>query len=134
MFQMPVWKFFGASKFLRNTQLSFIFKPFFATVLLEAPVYFFFTRTLKMSIYKKLGCLFVLNVATHPMVYFIIPYFVYLMNGNYGQTVILGELFAPIIESLLLYRWTQFSFWKCSIIAILANLFSWWIGVVLLHS
>ena len=98
--------------------------PFFLkTLLLELPIYYLFFRTLK-SIPKILQINFLVNLATHPIVFFIIPMILMKLNGNYLNYLVTAEVFAPLVETLILVYYFKFSLRSAIATAICANLFS----------
>lgn len=99
-------------------------KVFILTCLLEFPFYFVCLGR------RAFIATLILNLATHPMVSFGIPY---LMRGeDYYLCLWVGEVFAPALEGFLLgYVW-KVKWTRAVSIAILANLVSWWVGVYLI--
>jgi hypothetical protein len=98
------------------------------TCFLELPFYLLALRS-KKFVWPLLAC----NVLTHPCVYFLFPALAGKVGANYGQTLFASELFAIVAEALLL-AWV----WKVSpsralVCSVLANLFSWWVGVFILN-
>lgn len=95
---------------------------------LELIIYFFFLRQ-KYNWREILKINLIINLATHPIVYFGFPLLFSKLQYNYFQYLVVAEIFAPAIEALLLKKIYHFS-WKIAITAaVLANLFSWTIGV-----
>ncbi len=110
--------------------LSYL-EVFALTCLLEAPIYWFAFRNEKWSALKKLGVLFALNLATHPFIYFVVPQIIMLLNGKVFQSVLVSEIFAPVMEGILLYWLRKDFFWGSLGFAIATNLVSWWIGALI---
>ncbi len=103
--------------------------PFFLkTILLEFPIYFLFLRKAQ-SLPRLLLITLILNLATHPILFMVMPIVFSKFNLNYRQYLCIAEIFAPVIEGLLLKYYyqqsTRTSFWA----ALLANLFSWSVGI-----
>ncbi len=104
---------------------------FVATWLLEAPVYGILLRNTIDGPSKLLQLTFILNLATHPLVTWGMPFVFNLLGGSNRLYLLTSELLAPLVEALLLHfvfnlNWTP-SLW----IAAITNLFSWWTGVYL---
>src|SRR5205085_98388 len=85
--------------------------PFFAwlmvfglTCLLEAPFYLTALRGTGHGWGKRLIALLLPNLATHPLVYFVIPWVVSRFEGPHIVTLTVGEIFAPLAEAALLAR------------------------------
>jgi hypothetical protein len=71
------------------------------------------------------------NLATHPAVVFLLPLLAARLEISYACYLASAEIFATVIEALLL-RWVfRFSMQTAFIVSIVANLFSWWIGLSL---
>lgn len=101
---------------------------FLLTCLLEFPVYFLFLWK-ESSITRAVLVIFLLNLATHPIVYLGMPFVFEKWDLNYLQYLLIAEVFAPFIEALLLKK-VFHTTWKTAIwAALLANLFSWTLGV-----
>ncbi len=109
-----------------EVSLLIYLKYFFLTCLLESPFYWMAVRS---GTRRFLSAVVLCNLATHPIVCFGIPFLMSLVHGNYGQGLAVGEVFAPVVEALLLigvWKVPQARAWTLSI---LANLFSWWVGI-----
>jgi hypothetical protein len=106
-------------------------KGFGLTLLLEAPIYAWFLRE-RLGFLRKSLFILAVNVATHPMIWFVFPELFSKFEADIGAYVIFSELFAPLVEGLLL----KFAFGISSrfafVGAAVANLFSWWIGAYLI--
>lgn len=105
---------------------------FSLTYALETPIYFLGLRK-----YSKLRQILfislVLNLATHPIVCFLFPVLADILRMNYDQYLILAEVFAPLVEFLLLRFVFKFSMQRSLLVAVAANLVSWLIGSRILH-
>lgn len=101
---------------------------FLKTFALELPVYFIFLRTLK-RIPEILKINTVLNLATHPIVFYLIPVILMQLNANYLNYLVVAEIFAPLVEALILYRIFKVRVSRAFAASICANLFSWSVGV-----
>lgn len=99
---------------------------FLKTFLLELPIYLLLLRGLK-SLRQILLINLVVNLATHPIVFFGIP--LLLINGTYLQYLIIAEIFAPAVEAWLLFQIFKIRPGRAILAALLANLFSWGVGV-----
>jgi hypothetical protein len=102
---------------------------FALTCALEAPFYSALGRAKGLKPRTWLGQILVLNLATHPLVFWGFPWFFSLKNQSMFRTVLAAELLAPLVEAALL-RFAFKSSWTISIaVAFLANLFSWSIAL-----
>ena len=101
---------------------------FIKTCILELPIYFIFLRSSR-SFFRIVVITFIVNLATHPIVFMLMPILLTKLNLNYLQYLCIAETFAPLIEALILAFYYQFSsrvsFWA----ALVANLFSWTVGI-----
>ncbi len=111
------------------------FKYFFYTCLLESSFYFAAVTSSSKSnrpLWQRyLSTVILCNLATHPIVCFGIPWLVSLFQGTYRESLSIGESFAPLIEGLLLVYVWRVPRTPAWILSILANLFSWWVGIYL---
>ena len=98
------------------------------TYALEAPIYLAVGRHLKRSWGGLFFQVFALNLATHPIVTFVIPRLLVRFGTPFYAYISVAELFAPVVEALLLRYWARYP-WKWALLAsCFANLISWWIG------
>ena len=113
-----------------NQVTFFAYLQFFLlTCFLESIFYFFFGKLQKLTSLKILKQIFILNLATHPIVFFIFPYFLEKAGSDIFTYIWSAEFFAFIIEALIL-KWYYHYPWKRAVWASgLANLFSWSVGV-----
>jgi len=102
-------------------------KAFALTLLLEVPILALFSKHLKRLPLTAL----LLNLATHPMVYFGFPKLSQILALPYAQMLLAAELFAPTIEAFLLIRYFQWTKVQAISASIFANLASWWIGILI---
>lgn len=96
---------------------------FLKTCVLEAPFYAMAFATRPMR--RVLVALVLMNLATHPIVFFVIPRFF----DTYLHAALFSEAFAPLVEMAIavgLLRKLSPAPW-----ILLANLFSWQIGMYL---
>jgi len=115
---------------LANDSFSFFeYLPFFLkTMLLEFPIYYFFLRK-AYRLDKILLINFLINLATHQIIFLAMPSVFIKLDFNYYQYLMIAEIFAPTVEALLL-RFAYKLNWKTAILAsVLANLFSWTVGI-----
>lgn len=97
------------------------------TYVLELPIYFLFLHH-RYQPSKILLINFILNIATHPIVYLGMPAFFVKWDMDYLPYLLIAEFFAPATEALLLKKLFHSS-WRLALwAAILANLFSWTVG------
>lgn len=101
---------------------------FIKTFLLELPIYFLLLKTQQSKI-QILKTVFILNIATHPLIFLAFPLALDLFNGNYLTYLLCAEIFAPTVEILLLKFYFKIDFKKAFAFSLFANLFSWSIGV-----
>ena len=101
-----------------------------ATLLLELPFYHWFLRS-KKSFRESAKADLVLNLATHPLVIFVIPLLVVSQHGNFRSFIIIAELFAPLVETVLLHLIWKIPMKRAFAAAFIANLASWWIGTLI---
>jgi hypothetical protein len=103
-------------------------RVYLMTFILEWPWYFLFLRFYQSGL-RILITNFVLNIATHPIVYLVLPQIFSRFDQTYIRYLIIAEIFAPTVEALIL-RYTFKIPWKTAIVSSLfANLFSWTVGV-----
>lgn len=108
----------------------FEYLKFFAmTLALELPMYH---RLLPlMSFKRKAAAALVVNVATHPLIFFVFPLLLKSLGGTYFQYLVAAEVFAPVAEALVLWKAFGVGFKRAGTAALIANLFSWGIGALL---
>ncbi len=111
-------------------ELSFYLKYFGMTLLLEGPIYFLGLTMLPWP--KRLLAIVVVNLATHPIIFYIFPLILSRFDATYSTYLLTAEIFAPVVEALLLWKLFKLSPSKAFSIAIAANLISWWLGVLLM--
>lgn len=104
---------------------------FCKTCLLEAPIYLFWMRVQGMRWLPGLGQEIALNLATHPIIVLLLPWFFARAHASYASYLGAAEIFAILIETLYLFFFVRKNFPQCFAIAMAANLFSWWIGLLL---
>ena len=107
-----IWNFFNAHQCNEIYELTTLTEPFsfleylpffLKTFVLELPIYFLFLRTLKnVPVILKMNT--VLNLATHPVVFFIIPLILTQLNATYLHYLVVAEIFAPLVEALVLFK------------------------------
>jgi hypothetical protein len=102
---------------------------FLLTCFLESSFYLILIKN--QSLKKKLLALLICNLATHPIVSFVIPWIFSKMSKTYGESLMIGELFAFIVELVLLKVLWQQKWLNSFVISFLANLFSWSLGTYL---
>ena len=104
---------------------------FFLTCLLETPFYWLALKSWNVGRVKKVGFIVLVNLATHPFIYFGVPAITFRLGGKVYQSLLLSELFAPLVEGIILWRVRKGPAWVSLGYAIAANLFSWWVGIFL---
>ena len=132
-----LWNLFNAHQCSEIYELTTLTEPFsfteylpffLKTFALELPIYFLFLQTLK-NIPTVLKINAVLNLATHPIVFFVIPIILAYLGATYLHYLAVAEIFAPLIEALILFRIYKLSLGRSLTAAICANLFSWSVGI-----
>lgn len=106
------------------------------TIALEG-YFFFLAFSLNKTPLKKLllqgtSSVVLCNGISHPFVYFIFPAIGVTSSLSYLQVLISAEIFAPLIEALVLMKIWKIPgriVWPC---LITANLISWWVGIYLI--
>lgn len=94
-------------------------------MLLEAPFYF---SLAKRQFWKQL---IICNLATHPFIYWILPWLGVQYEWSFAEVLLSAEIFAPLIEvALAVFVFKQRALLAVPLI-ILGNLCSWWVGVYL---
>jgi hypothetical protein len=112
-----------------HSSFLFYLLIFSLTCLLEAPFYFAAGRLMGRSVRESAKQILLLNLATHPIVFWVIPFAMELLGKNIMAYVLTGEVFAPVVEALILQFWARYPWKYAWITAIAANLFSWWFGL-----
>ena len=105
---------------------------FLLTVLLEGPIYWLILRK-SLSTRKIIAAIFIVNLATHPLVCFAFPRIGQHLHWSEGCTEILSEIFAPVVESSILLFVFKVKPKKAFLAGFAANLFSWLIGSLLVN-
>lgn len=105
-------------------------KYFVTTVLIEAPVYFFALRFLAFK--TKLKLVLSVNLATHPIVFYLFPWVLMHWHLNYGAYVLSAEIFAPLVEGLMIWKIFKVPASAAFAAAFAANIISWWLGILIL--
>ncbi len=102
---------------------------FLLTCLLESGFYFISGKIQKLQNLKIIEQILVLNIATHPIVFFVFPYVLEKAGANIFTYIWIAEYFAFAVEAIILKFRYRYS-WKLAIqTSGLANLFSWTAGV-----
>jgi hypothetical protein len=110
------------------TMLEYL--PYFLkTFILELPLYALILKS-QQSFVKNLTANTLLNLATHPVIFILFPMVLpRLGDFNYLNYLVAAEIFAPIVEALLLIKVFKIKLGWAFVSAIAANLFSWSVGV-----
>ena len=91
--------------------------------------YFAFVKFQKLTLIQILKQVLVLNLATHPIVFFVFPYFLEKTGSDIFTYIWTAEFFAFAIEAMILKLYYRYS-WRSAVWASgLANLFSWSVGI-----
>ncbi len=112
-----------------NVSASFYLLVFFTTCLLEAFVYFPAGLQQKIAIKTILAQIFILNLATHPFIFLLVPEIAAKWHVSTQYALLFSEAFAPTVEMLLLILLYRYRIIYALVIAVCANLLSWWLGI-----
>lgn len=104
---------------------------FFWTCALESPFYFFALRRIGKSWTQSSVVLILANLATHPIVTFVLPRIANRLELQNVYGILIEETFAPVIETLALRKLTQLTLAQSALISFSANLFSFWVGTLI---
>lgn len=95
---------------------------------IEALVYLPLLLAKQNKLSRSIALIVTLNIATHPLVTFPFPIAGAALDLNVASAIILKEMFAPLIETLILRRASNLSWAEAAASAVTANLLSWWLG------
>lgn len=127
-YDLPCDIYYLAPAFDGNISLQEYLPYFLKTVALELPIYLLIL--LKLKNWKQIFQInLLLNIATHPAVFFVISFICSNLNYSYLTYLITAETFAPVTEFLILIYFFKIPAKGAWVAAIAANLFSWSIGV-----
>jgi hypothetical protein len=101
------------------------------TCLLEAPFFVGYALKRGLGWPKAFALLAGANLATHPLVTFALPIIAESSGWVVVYSTLVKEAFAPLVETLVVRRFTGASWVAALGVAFAANLFSWWIGSLL---
>lgn len=102
---------------------------FIKTFILELPIYALILKS-QQNFTKNLAATSLLNLATHPIIFILFPMVLpKLGDFNYLNYLVAAEIFAPLVESLLLIKVFKLKIGWAVVSAAAANLFSWSLGV-----
>ncbi|MEQ1875028.1 MAG: hypothetical protein ABL958_00185 [Bdellovibrionia bacterium] len=93
---------------------------------LEAP---FYMSIRSLSWQKRVAAIFILNIATHPAVTFLWPVFLDKYDFTTAGMILTVETFAPVTEALILIFGFRVKPATAILVAFLANLVSWGLGL-----
>lgn len=132
-----VWNYFNPHQCAEIYTITTLSEPitftqylpyFLKTFILELGVYYLFLKNRK-SLVEMLQIDLILNLATHPVVFFLIPIIIMQFGATYLNYLVIAEVFAPLTEALILGYFYKISYSRAFLAAIAANLFSWSIGI-----
>jgi hypothetical protein len=104
---------------------------FAATCVMEFPFYFLVGKTQGKNLRQLLLQTIGLNLATHPFIFWVLPWIGERLEWKFLTTASLSEFFAFAVETALLRFVAKYS-WGIAILASgTANVFSWWFGLYL---
>ncbi len=103
---------------------------FLQSNLLEIPIYHLcYRKKLRLADTARLTTLS--NLITHPIVFF----FLMAMGMTYIKAILIAETFAILTETVLHRHFgVKFSWRKCLVAALIANLVSWQVGPILSYT
>ena len=102
---------------------------FLKTFILELPIYAIILKS-QQSFVKTLTANTLLNLVTHPFIFILLPMLLVKSDSiNYLNYLTIAEIFAPTVEALILFKVFKLPLKKAIVSAVLANLFSWSVGV-----
>jgi hypothetical protein len=119
----------GHQLFQNQSSFLFYLGIFLMTCFLESIFYFLVGKWRKLTIPKIIEQILILNLATHPVVFFVFPYFVEGAGSDVFTYIWTAELFAFVIEALILKYRYRYSWALAILTSGLANLFSWTVGI-----
>jgi hypothetical protein len=124
-----IWDLPTANYFRGPSGLSLDYATVFTkTCFLEAPFYTYCLR--KENFLKTVQLILTANFLTHPIVFFVFP----LLFSHYVPAALSAEVFAAGAEMIFIGLWIYKSYgaragWISAFIILLANLFSWEVGM-----
>ena len=116
----------SAPTWIPDLPLSEYLLYFIITCALEAP---FYMAMRQISWQRRVAAIFILNIATHPLVTFFWPVFLDRWDFTTAGMITTAELFAPLTESLILWLGFKVPAARAFLFAFLANLVSWGLGL-----
>lgn len=99
------------------------FLYFFATLILEGPIYWIFLRPAKWWKPFLLG-----NLLTHPLVFFFFPWMASKLDWTHAVDLGVSQIFAWVVEGIVVGVFLKGNFKKGFLVSFIANLFSWRFG------
>ncbi len=106
-------------------------KYFLWTLGLELPLYYFMLSNLAKL--KRLQLSLLVNIATHPIIFFVFPLILSHWNLTYRDYLLSAEIFAPLVEGFIIWKLFKSNPGRAFSAALSANLISWWLGVLILQ-
>lgn len=101
---------------------------FLLTVALEAPIYWYFLRDRITPASRWVAALFCINLCTHPLAILGFPQFFALAGDTKLTALVATEVFAPVVEGLVLWKLLNIPPRVAFVASVAANLFSWEMG------
>jgi len=105
---------------------------FMLTCLMEGPIYWWATPHI-LSPLRRIFVIFWVNIATHPVVTWVFPLLFSRLHRPNRETILTSELFAPVIEALMLKFQFKLPWHRALLASGVANLLSWWGGAYLAY-
>ncbi len=103
-------------------------RAFALTCLLESVFYVWALRG-RVPLRKMAAPIAIANLATHPFIYFGLPWILAQFQVPAIAFITSAETFAPLLEAILLWRVWKVPARMAFPAMIFGNLFSWWVGV-----
>ncbi|MGZ3690094.1 MAG: hypothetical protein ACXVAX_01235 [Pseudobdellovibrio sp.] len=98
------------------------------TLILELPMYYLLLKKVKSFKEVLIINLFV-NLATHPIIFIAMPPLLNAFHFSYLSYLLIAEIFAPVVEALIINKYYKVNAGRAWAASIIANLVSWSIGV-----
>ncbi len=103
------------------------------TLALEFVVYFLFLKK-RFVFFKVVRVNLFLNLATHPLVTFLFPLLIAKAQMSVAGYITAAEIFAPLVETILLVFLFRIPLALAAVSSFLANLTSWALGLWLVSA
>jgi hypothetical protein len=102
---------------------------FLLTLLFETPWYLIFGWIGQQKLLATIKQILTLNLATHPIIFWVIPYIFNYLNLSALSYIVIAEAFAFMIEMFILKFVFNVVWFRSFVTSLCANVFSWLVGV-----